>query len=302
MGIVILGLIIFLIGAFTGKANSPLSKFRNLLRLGGILVVLIGFVSSTVRIIQPGQVGVKVLFGKVQDGVLYEGLNFVNPLVNIEDFSIRTENYTMSSTSGEGRKAGDDAIRILSNDGLDVIIDLTILYRINPVQAPKIFRTIGINYEEVIIRPVTRTGIRNSASQFDAIDLFADKRTEFEAAIRATIQDTLTNRGFILDQILVRKIDLPASVKESIERKITAIQEAERMEFVLEKEEREAERKRVEARGVADAQDIVSKSLTDKLLQFEQIKMQKELAASNNSKIIVIGGGNTAPPLFFNSK
>ena len=232
---------------------------------------------------------------------LYEGLNLVNPLVQIEEFSIRTKNYTMASTFTEGEVTGDDAIKILSNDGLEVSIDLTILYKINPSKAPQIFRTLGPNFEAVIIRPVTRTGIRNSASRYDAVELFAEKRDEFEQSIRTAIQDTLEARGFNLDQILVRKIDLPETVKQSIERKITAVQEAQRMEYVLQKEEREAERKRVEARGVADAQKIVNEGLTPKLLEFERIKMQKALAESNNSKMIIMGNGD-APPIFMNSK
>lgn len=300
MGIVVLGIIVLIIGIYAGKSVGPLTNFKSLLKIGGIAIIVIGFVLASVRIIMPGNVGVQVLFGKVQDRVLYEGMNFVNPLVNVEEFSIRTRNYTMSSMGEKQQEGGDDAIRILSNDGLDVNIDLTLLYRVHPQKAPQIFQKIGPDYENVIIRPVTRTGIRNSAAEFNAIDLFADKRTQFEEAIRESIQDTLTNRGFILDQILVRKIDLPKSVKESIERKITAIQEAERMEYVLEKELSEAERKRVEAKGVADAQEIMNRTLTDKLIQFEYIKVQEKLASSPNSKIIIMGSNKNSPPLFIN--
>lgn len=301
MGLIVLGLVVLAISIVVGKSPGPLTRYKGMLMAGGILIVGIGILLSAVRIISPGTVGVQVLFGKVQDRILYEGLNLVNPLIQLEEFSIRTQNYTMSSTFEEGQKNGDDGVRILSKDGLEVNIDLTILYKINPTKAPQIFRTLGPNFESVIIRPVTRTGIRNSASMYEAVELFAEKRDEFENSIRQTIQDTLTSRGFNLDQILVRKIDLPASVKESIERKITAIQEAQRMEFVLQKEEREAERKRVEATGVADAQKIVNEGLSPKLLEFERIKMQKAIAESPNSKIIIMGSGD-APPIFLNSK
>jgi regulator of protease activity HflC (stomatin/prohibitin superfamily) len=301
VGLIVLGLIILAVGIIAGRSAGPLTKFKSLFLGGGILVIIIGLVLASVRIINPGHVGVQVLFGKVQDEVLYEGLNLVNPLIQIEEFSIRTQNYTMSSTFEEGQQSGNDAINILSNDGLEVNIDLTILYKVNPIKAPQIYRTLGPNFEKVIIRPVTRTGIRNSASRYDAVELFAEKRDEFENSIRDAIQDTFQMRGFYLDQILVRKIDLPESVKQSIERKITAVQEAQRMEFVLQKEDSEAERKRVEARGIADAQKIVNEGLTPKLLEFERIKMQKELAKSNNSKIIIMGSGD-APPIFMNSK
>jgi regulator of protease activity HflC (stomatin/prohibitin superfamily) len=302
MFILFIGVIVLIFGFSLKKNSSNVSRFKSMFVLGGAFIIAVGFITSTVRIVNPGEVGVQVLFGKVQTSILYEGLNFVNPFVDIETFNTRTQNYTMSASTDEGQKTGDDGIRILSNDGLDVNIDMTILYKVNPLKAPEILRNIGKNFESVIIRPVTRTGIRESAAQFKAIEIFSEKRQAFELSIRAAIQDTLTQRGFILDQILVRKIDLPPSVKESIERKITAIQDAQRMEFVLQKETSEAERKRVEARGVADAQNIVSSSLTDKLLQFENIKMMRDLSNSQNAKVIIMGDAKGTPPLFFQSK
>lgn len=301
MGLVILGLIILFVGIFAGKSNGPLTKFKGLLTIGGTIVVIVGILISAVRIVSPGHIGVQILFGETKDHVLYEGMSLVNPLVDVKEFTTRTQNYTMSSTSEEGQQRGDDAIKILSNDGLEVNIDLTILYRMNSTSAPQIYRSIGPNYQDVLIRPLSRTGIRNSAANYDAVELFAEKRREFERDIINSIQDTLESRGFVLEQILVRKIDLPSSVKESIERKITAIQEAERMQFVLDKERQEAERKRVEARGVADAQKILDAGLSQKVLTYEKIKMQKELANSANSKIIIMNG-DAAPPIFMNSK
>jgi regulator of protease activity HflC (stomatin/prohibitin superfamily) len=295
MGLVVLGVLIFVVAIFAGKTPGPLARYKGLMLLAGIVLVAIGVATAAIRIIPPGNVGVQILFGKVNNKVLYEGLNFVNPLIEIYQANIRTQNYTMSQGAEEGMQQSDDAITILSNDGLNVNVDITILYRINPPEAPNIYRNLGPNYERVIVRPVVRTGIRNSAAQFKAIDIFADKRQAFEDNIRSTIQDTLTQRGFILDQILVRKIDLPLSVKESIERKITAIQEAERMEFVLDKERQEADRRRVEAQGIADAQLILDKGLTPRVLSFETIQMQKALANSQNSKLIILGDSKNTP-------
>ncbi len=295
MGIIFLGLIILIVGLSASKTRSPLGRYKSLIVVAGVIVMAIGFLTTAIRQIDAGHVGVQVLFGQVQEQVLFEGLNIVNPLVEIKQFSIRTRNYTMSSALEEGQRVSDDAPRVLSKDGLEVVIDLTILYRVNPIEAPSIFKKIGLDYENVIIRPIARTGIRNSASLFEAVELFAEKRQEFENAVRSNIMDTLMNKGFILEQVLIRKIDLPKSVKESIERKITAVQEAQRMEFVLQKEEREAERKRVEAKGIADAQRIVNEGLTPKILQFELIKVQKELANSPNAKIIILGDSKTPP-------
>jgi regulator of protease activity HflC (stomatin/prohibitin superfamily) len=230
------------------------------------------------------------MFGAMQSDVLYEGLHVVNPIVDVTRMDIRTQNYTMSGQHDEGQKVGDDAIRVLSADGLEVTIDLTILYKVNADKAPEIVRTIGLDYEERVVRPVTRTRIRESAVYYNAVDLYSVKREAFEQRIRESIDKDFAVRGLVLENMLVRNITLPPAVKESIERKITAEQDAQRMEFILDKGRQEAELKRVEAQGIADAQRILSLGLTDKVLQYEQIKVQKELANSPNAKIILMGG------------
>lgn len=290
IGLILLGFSIFVL-----KSGMGLGRFKTTFIYIGLLLVFVGFLTSTIRQINAGHVGVQILFGKVQPNVLYEGLNFVNPFIEIREMSIQTQNYTMSGHTDEAARKQDDAIRVLSRDGLEVTIDLTVLYRIMPDQAPRIYREIGLNYQDKIIRPITRTGIRESATYYDAISLFSDKREEFEHRIREKIYDEFQKRGIILERLLVRNITLPQSVKESIERKITAVQEAQRMEYVLQKERQEAERKRVEAQGIADAQRIINSGLTDKVLQFEMIKVQKELVNSPNSKIIILGGKQTPP-------
>ncbi|MGB9770804.1 MAG: prohibitin family protein [Candidatus Kapaibacteriota bacterium] len=290
LGLILLGFSIFVLKSQVGSG-----KLKRTLIYIGALLVLIGFLTSTIRQVDAGNVGVQVLFGQVQPNVLYEGLNFVNPFIDVKEMSIQTQNYTMSGKSDESIRDHDDAIRVLSRDGLEVTIDLTVLYRIYPEQAPKIYREIGLNYQDKIIRPITRTGIRESATYYDAISLFSDKREEFEQRIRDRIYNEFQKRGIILERLLVRNITLPQSVKESIERKITAVQEAQRMEYVLQKERQEAERKRVEAQGIADAQRIINSGLSDKILQFELIKVQKELVNSPNSKIIILGGKQSPP-------
>jgi regulator of protease activity HflC (stomatin/prohibitin superfamily) len=244
--------------------------------------------------IDAGKVGVQSLYGNVQPDILESGLHLINPLLDVTDFDIQTQNYTMSAIHAEGAQEGDDAIRVLSNDGLEVVIDLTVLYRITPSDAPKIFKQIGINYTDKIVRPVTRTRIRDNAVYYDAVALYSTKRNEFQQRIFKSIEDDFKKRGLILEQLLIRNINLPNSVKLSIESKINAEQDAQKMTFVLQKEKQEAERKRVEAQGIADYQRIISMGLTDKQLQYEQIKAQKELAASPNTKIIFMNGkGNT---------
>ena len=289
---VIIGVILFLIGSSFSN-NQSLSKFARPFKIGAVIAIVIGLMSSMFKQIDAGKVGVQSLYGNVQPDILESGLHVINPLLDITDFDIQTQNYTMSAIHGEGAQEGDDAIRVLSNDGLEVVIDLTVLYRVSPTESPKIFKQIGVDYIDKIVRPVTRTRIRDNAVYYDAVALYSTKRNEFQQRIKKSIEDDFKMRGLVLEQLLIRNINLPASVKLSIESKINAEQDAQKMTFVLQKEKQEAERKRVEAQGIADYQRIISMGLTDKQLQYEQIKAQKELAASPNTKIIFMNGKNT---------
>ncbi len=290
---IVVGVILLIVSfALKNNQSNPLSKFSNILKIIGGLVIVLGIFSSMFKQIDAGKVGVKSLYGSVQPDVLESGLHLINPLLDITDFDIQTQNYTMSAIHGEGSQQGDDAIRVLSNDGLEVVIDLTVLYKITPADAPKIFKQIGVNYTDKIVRPVTRTRIRDNAVYYDAVALYSTKRNEFQQRIFKSIEEDFKNRGLILEQLLIRNINLPASVKTTIESKINAEQDAQKMTFVLQKEKQEAERKRVEAQGIADYQRIISSGLTDKQLQYEQIKAQKEIATSPNTKIIFMGKGS----------
>ncbi len=299
MVLVFLGLIILAISLTLRRPvpGSPFGQFARIGRFVGFGLIVLGLLSACFVQISPGTVGVQTLFGKVQPGILTEGLNVVNPLVEVIHFDIRTQNYTMSGVHDESQRMGDDAIRVLSSDGLEVVIDLTVLFRVVPEKAPDILRTIGQGYRDVIVRPLVRTKIRDYAAYYDAVSLYSTKRDEFQQRLSDAIEKDFKERGLILEQVLIRNINLPPSVKAAIEAKINAEQEAQKMKFILDKERQEAERKRVEAQGIADYQRILTASLTDKLLQYEQIKVQRELAASPNAKIVIMGSGKTAPIL-----
>lgn len=296
MAFLLIGLL--LIGLSFIANQEIVMRFPKLIpsfRMLGLTLVLIGALSGAVRQVDAGFVGVTKLFGKVQPHVLESGLHLVNPLVEMVEFDIRTRNYTMSGIHDEGTKAGDDAIRALTSDGLEVVIDLTVLYKLVPDKTPFILQALGVDYENVFVRPVTRTKIRDNAVYYDAVSLYSSKRDEFQNRIFKSIEKDFIKRGLILEQLLVRNIQLPQSVKATIESKINAEQEAQKMQFVLQKEKQEAERKRVEAQGIADYNRIISAELTEKQLQYETIKMQKELATSTNSKIIIMGNGPKMP-------
>lgn len=299
MLLIILGIAAFLAASSLRKVQSPFRNYTGVVRIIALIIIVLGVLTSCIVQINAGQIGVQTLFGKVQNNVLYSGLHFINPLVDVSRIDVRTQNYTMSGIQDEGTQEGDDAIRVLTSDGLEVVIDLTVLYRVQANEAPRLIRQTGFDYKDKIVRPVTRTKIRDNSVYYTAIDLYSTKRDEFQTRIYKTIEDNFRMRGLQLEQLLVRNITLPNRVKAAIEEKINAEQEAQKMMFVLQKERQEAERKRVEAQGIADYQRIINTGLTENQLQYEQIKAMKEIATSANAKVIITGN---RPPLIIDGK
>ncbi|HEX8659470.1 MAG TPA: prohibitin family protein [Hymenobacter sp.] len=238
MALTILGFILLVVGLNAARFSDRLERLRGGLIFLGTAFLLLGVALSTVVQIGVGQVGVQTLFGQVQPRVLQPGLSVANPLVDVTRFDTRTQNYTMSAARNEGQQAGDDAIRVLSADGLEVVIDLTVLYHVVPAQAPRILSTIGEDYQDKIVRAISRTRIRDNAVYYDAVALYSTRRDEFQARILAAIEKDFRASGLQLDQLLIRNIQLPQSVKASIESKISAEQDAQKMQFVLQKESR----------------------------------------------------------------
>ncbi|QDA61102.1 prohibitin family protein [Hymenobacter jejuensis] len=302
MTLLFFGFVLLILGFNAGKISYNFDRFRGTLLFAGLTLIVLGLALSTVVQIDAGQVGVQTLFGKVQPQVLPSGLNLINPLTEVTRFDTRTQNYTMSAQHGEGQQSGDDAIRVLSADGLEVVIDLTVLYHAVPDRTPQILATIGEDYQDKIVRPITRTRIRDNAVYYDAVALYSTRRDEFQTRIYNTIEKDFRKNGLQLNQLLIRNIQLPASVKRSIESKISAEQDAQKMQFVLQKERQEADRKRIEAQGIADYQKILNAELSDKLLQYEMIKANKEIATSPNSKVIIMGGGRSTPQVLLSDK
>jgi regulator of protease activity HflC (stomatin/prohibitin superfamily) len=300
MALIIVGLIVLIIGLIMARNPGAFQRWGRPVKIAGIIVMTIGVLLASVVQIDAGQVGVKSLFGKVQNDVLKSGLHLINPLMEVNHLDIKTQNYTMSGVHDEGNKSGDDAIKVLTSDGLEVTIDLTVLFRLSETDAPRLVRETGVNYVDKIVRPLTRTKIRDNSVYYEAVALYSTKRDEYQNRIFKSIEADFKSRGLFLEQLLVRNITLPQSVKATIEGKINAEQEAQKMQFILQKEKQEAERKRVEAQGIADYQRIINQGLTDQQLQYEQIKALKEIATSQNAKIIVMGKGNT--PLILDTK
>jgi regulator of protease activity HflC (stomatin/prohibitin superfamily) len=294
MALIVLGIVVVIIGIIAGASKERIRNYQTIFKVAGFVMILAGASMSCVVQIEPGQVGVQKLFGKVNNNILESGLNFINPLVKVIRFDIKTENYTMSAVHDEGDKQGDDAIRVLTSDGLEVVIDLTALFKVIPSEAPRILQEVGVDYRNVIVRPICRTKIRDNAVYYDAVSLYSTKREEFQNRIFSSIEGDFKNRGLLLEQLLIRNITLPESVRNAIESKINAEQDAQKMTFVLQKARQEAERMRVEAQGIADYQKILSTGLSEKLLQYEMIKA---ISSSPNSKLIFMTNGKNLPML-----
>jgi regulator of protease activity HflC (stomatin/prohibitin superfamily) len=302
MFLIFIAFLVLIASVVIGRLPVPQKKVANGLRVTGGVLLAVGVLTSCFVQINTGFVGVKSLFGRVQSDILSSGLNIVNPLVEVTQIETRTLNYTMSGIQTEGKIQGDDAIKVLTADGLEVTIDLSVLYRVVPDQTPRLIRETGSDFEDKIVRPITRTRIRDNAVYYEAVALYSTRRDEFQSRIFKSIETDFNKRGLFLENLLVRNISLPASVKAAIERKIEAEQEAQKMQFVLQKEKQEAERKRVEAQGIADYQQIISASLSDRQLQYEQIKAMTQLAGSANAKIIVMPSKGGAPLIIDGSK
>ncbi len=300
-----IGMIIFfivLIVIFTAvkkqmKDNTGAIKVLNTLRIVAYIGIGFSVLYSSIIQIGPGEVGVPILFGNVQDNTLKSGLNFINPLVVVEKLDIKTQAYTMSGVKDEGTVKGDDAIVTLSSDGLSLRLDVTIWFRLGEAQAPNLLRTIGVDYVEKIVRPAARTALRDVSVMFTATDIYSAKRDDFQSEITKNLEKAFDGRGIVLERILLRNVELPQKVKEAIDEKISSEQRAQQMVYVLQKEKQEAERKRVEAEGIAQAQKIISNTISAQYLQWKYIEALKEIVNSKNNTILIAPFDQKLTPL-----
>ena len=250
-------------------------KFRRGGWWAGIILVVLVFVffsSSFWVVVGAGETGVQSLFGKVKDQEFNSGFHIKNPFIKITKMNIRTQDYTMSVAQGEGQKYGADAITALTKEGLSVELDITVLYHLVEDKASDVYRDVGLTYDEVIIRPQIRSVIREVIAQYEAKDIYSEKRHEAASQIFGILTEKLGSRGIEIEDVLLRHVELPVNLANSIQEKLQAEQESERYEFILEKESKEAERKRLEAEGQRDAQKIINESLTPRYLQYLYIQ------------------------------
>jgi len=277
--------------------NQQAIKSINLARIVVYVAMVVVLLMSALVQIGPGHVGVPILFGNVQDNVLRSGLNFVNPLVEVEKLDTRIQAYTMSGVKDEGAVQGDDAITTLSSDGLSLKLDVTVWFKLSENETPNLLRSIGTDYIEKIVRPATRTALRDVTVMFTATDIYSSKRDDFISEITKNLEKSFAGKGILLEKILLRNVELPSRVKEAIDEKIAAEQRAQQMVYTLQKEKQEAERKKVEAGGIADAQRIISNTINPQYLQWKYIEALKELMNSKNNTIVITPYDQKLTPL-----
>jgi regulator of protease activity HflC (stomatin/prohibitin superfamily) len=253
-----------------------------------IVVILLFLIFNPITLIPAGHVGVKVLFGKVKPNIITEGLHIVNPLLAIKKISIRTQEYTMSIAEREGRVRGDDSITGLTKEGLSVLLDLTVWYRVVPGEAPNLYQKVGPDYEAIILRPTVRTAARTVIALYEAKDIYSEKRAEATMKLATVMNEEIGERGVEIEKVLIRNVTLPPQLTKAIEDKLAAEQQAQKMVFVLQKEQQEAQRKEIEAKGIASAQRVIANSLTNAYLQWYYVNTMKDLVdAPNNTTILM---------------
>jgi regulator of protease activity HflC (stomatin/prohibitin superfamily) len=248
------------------------------------VVALLAAVGSCLTVVPAGHVGVVDFFGTVSPNTLKAGINLVNPLANVIKFSVKTQEIK-------------EVMDVPSKEGLTVQLEVSVLYHLNPDKAAEVYKTIGPNYAEIILEPQFRSVSRGVTAGFEAKALYTSERELLASQIQEHLSKIVEPRGITIETAPLRRVGLPQRLSESIEEKLRADQESQRMEFVLTKEKQEAERKRIEAQGIADFQKIVAQGLNDAYLRWKGIEATEKLASSPNAKVVVVGSGKDGLPL-----
>lgn len=250
--------------------NTQLRKF--------IVPILILVLLAGCTVVRPGEVGVKQKLGKLGTKTMGPGSVVYFPFTTrVIKVPVRTQNIELR-------------LELPSKEGLNVTTSVAILYHIKPEMAPNILETIGADYENVMILSVFRSKAADATARYDAKDMYSGARAVIEKEIRDSMNVVLIGRGFEIEQVLLKSIQLPAGLAQAIEAKLMAEQQAQQMQFVLQRERLEADRKKIEAEGVRDAQIIVGQGLNDTTLQWLQIQVMRDLAKSENAKVILMNG------------
>ncbi len=264
---------------------------RGFLGIGvvAVLALVVFFAGGPFRTVPAGHVGVKDFFGNVPNDTLPPGIRFVFPLTRVVKMSVQTQEMK-------------EVAEVPSKEGLILTLETSLLFQLDPAKAAEIYRTVGSDYEGTIVEPQFRSAVREITASYEAKALYSAERDKIAGEIFALFRRLASDRGIQVQQVLLRKIGLPPVVANAIQEKLRREQEAEQMKFVLQKEQQEAERKRIEAQGVADFQRIVAQGISPQLLEWKGIEATEKLANSANSKVVVIGNSKTGLPIILGDK
>ena len=281
----IIALIAGVVAFFVHKnAKKKRNKQEATFALIGIAVALVIALTQCWTIIPAGHTGVIDFLGNVSDETLKPGVSLVNPMAKIEKMSIKTQELK-------------ELMSVPSKEGLSVNLEISLLFKLNSDMANEIYKTVGPDYADIILVPQFRSVVRGVTARYEAKALYTASREKLAGEILDELGKLVGPRGITVEQAPLRQIQLPARLTQSIEEKLQAEQDAQRMAFILQKEEQEADRKRIEARGIADFQDIVSVNISNMLLKWKGIEATEKLASSPNTKVIIIGSGKDGLPL-----
>ena len=271
---------------YMSRKNSWLPRAVATLVVGGLAVVAL---LASVAYVPAGHVGVVTLFGRVTGQVLPEGTHLIFPFKTVNRMAIRTVELKETAS-------------VPSEEGLIITLDTSLLFRLDPAMAAEIYKKVGPGYLDVVVEPTLRSAIRTATSAHNANALYTGAREEVAKQVQKELEERLGPRGIIIESVLLRDIQLPPMLKQSIEGKQQAEQDALRMTFVLQKEKQEAERKRIEAQGIADFQRIVAQGISPALLEWKGIEATEKVATSTNAKVIMIGSPRNGLPIIFEPK
>jgi prohibitin 1 len=274
--------------SLTGERVS--NRQRVVWRSGGalLLAVLALIAANSVACVRTGHVGVVTVFGRVTGRTMGEGIHLVNPVSRVHELNIKTQEIKERAS-------------VPSQEGLIMGLEASVLYHLDPARAAEVFQQIGTAYQDVLLVPNFRSSMRAVTASNIASALYSDTREAIAQQILTELRNQVQPRGILVENVLLRDLQLPETLKKAIEAKQQAQQEAQRMEFVLQRERQEAERKRVEASGIKDFQNIVTQGISDKLLEWKGIEATMELARSSNSKVVVVGNSKNGLPLIFST-
>jgi prohibitin 1 len=290
--LVLIAALIIWTGARKKVVQQRNLMFRSAMVISGTIAVIafLVVVSQFFTVVPAGHVGVVDFFGVVSDRTLPAGINLVNPMAKIQKYSIQTKEHK-------------ETMQVLSSEGLTIGLEISALYRLNPDSAARVYKTIvGGDYEGVVLIPQFRSISRAVTASFQASALYSTERERLGEKIMEELAKIVAPRGIIVESTPLRNVGLPTQLTDAIEQKQRADQESQRMEFVLAREKKEADRKRIEAQGIADFQKIVATGISEQLLRWKGIEATMKIAESQNAKVVIIGSGKDGLPIILDTK